>query len=175
MTTRFVYVLRLANGGFYVGVTRHLVERINKHFIGRGAIATRESRPLAIEKIYQFEDRFFGRTPARLALEVFIASQYAERHGPEKVRGAKHGRGWDFQPSRNDRYFIRRFRNFFQKPEGKEWLKSVVGVDTGSYVRRVKWCQHPCLMDTRPELIPKGNQRFAVESILLATTIGCGA
>ena len=129
---RYVYVLRLENGGFYVGCTRHLAKRLAEHFEKGGAIATRESRPVAIEKIYQFEDCLFGKEPAHLRFEVFIASEYAKRHGIAWVKGAKHGRGWDSAPTRNDLRFIRRFRAFFQRPEGRRWLASVREIDLGA-------------------------------------------
>jgi hypothetical protein len=125
----YVYVLRLANGGFYVGCTRNLPGRIAEHFEKGGAMATRESNPIAIEKIYRFKNCFFGKEPARLRLEVFIASQFADQHGIEKVRGAKHGRGWDTKPTRNDLRFIRRFRNFFSTAEGVKFLELVTEID----------------------------------------------
>lgn len=126
---RFVYVLRLKNGGWYVGSTRNLKKRIGEHLGAGGAKATRESNPIVIEKIYQFEDRYFGSEPARLRLEVFVASQYADHYGSDRVRGAKHGRGWDSGPTRNDLRFVRRARAFFQSAIGKEWLESVNEID----------------------------------------------
>ena len=125
----YVYVLRLENGGFYVGCTRNLVKRLMEHFGKGGAMATRESRPVAVEKIYQFEDCLFGKGPARLRLEVFIASEYAVKHGFARVKGAKHGRRWNSAPTRNDLRFIHRFRAFFQCPEGQRWLASVTEID----------------------------------------------
>jgi len=125
----FVYVLRLGNGGWYVGSTRNLAQRVAKHFSRGGAMATREIKPVAVEKIYLFEDQYFGVQPVRLWSEVFIASQYARRHGLHRVKGAKHGRGWDSGPTKNGLRFIRRDRAFFQTDEGKRWLESVVEVD----------------------------------------------
>jgi predicted GIY-YIG superfamily endonuclease len=50
----------LENGGFYVGCTRNLAKRLMEHFEKGGAMAIRESRPVAVEKTYQFEDCLFG-------------------------------------------------------------------------------------------------------------------
>lgn len=130
--THYVYVLRLENGGFYVGGTRHLAPRLAEHFEKGGAMATRESRPVGVEKIYQFKDCLFGKETAHLRFEVFIASEFAERHGIARVKGAKHGRGWDSTPTRNDLRFIRRFRAFFQSPEGKRWLATVTEIELGA-------------------------------------------
>jgi putative endonuclease len=41
----FVYILRCADGGFYVGSTRDLDERVKAHNAGRGAAYTFKHRP----------------------------------------------------------------------------------------------------------------------------------
>ena len=136
---RYVYVLRLENGGFYVGGTRHLANRLAKHWAKGGAMATRASRPVAVEKVFQFEDGLCGKGLIHRRLEVFIASEYAERHGIARVKGAKHGRGWDSVPTRNDLRFIRRSRAFFRRAEGQRWLASVRESDLDEYPIFARW------------------------------------
>ena len=44
----YVYTLELEDGKFYVGFTEDLCTRIAQHFLGRGALWTREHKPIRV-------------------------------------------------------------------------------------------------------------------------------
>lgn len=125
----YVYVLKLSNGGWYVGSTKNCYNRILSHFSTGGAIATKESKPLCVEKVYSLIDYMIGKEAAHLRAEVLIANDYAERYGYDKVRGAKHGMGWNDNPSANSLRFIRRCQNFAKTRAGSALMRSLKIID----------------------------------------------
>ena len=92
----FVYVLKLENGGHYVGSTKNLFKRIKNHFNVGGAIATKESKPIAIIEVLLINDHKIEFDYAHLILEISVAIRYSKEYGANMVRGAKHGKGCRF-------------------------------------------------------------------------------
>ena len=77
MTTN-VYVLKLANGKYYVGKSDNIEERIASHFSGRGAAWTRENHPVKVMEVRENVSRFE---------EDKMTKEYMEKYGIDNVRG----------------------------------------------------------------------------------------
>ena len=73
----FVYSLELEGSNFYVGSTRDLSTRVAQHFLGRGALWTRQHRPIEILQVVEG-----GR-----AMEDAVTIAMMVRHGWRTVRG----------------------------------------------------------------------------------------
>ncbi|WP_307854205.1 GIY-YIG nuclease family protein [Nocardioides palaemonis] len=50
-----VYILRCADGSFYVGSTRDLERRLSEHVLGLGAAYTRRRRPVVLVWAGEYE------------------------------------------------------------------------------------------------------------------------
>ena len=74
-----VYVLKLANGNYYVGKTDRGEKRLKEHVAGRGAEWTKLHKPKEIHAYY----RNYGDSGER---KVF--NQMVKKYGAKKVRGA---------------------------------------------------------------------------------------
>jgi putative endonuclease len=59
----YVYMLRCSDGSFYVGSTRHLMERVRQHELGIGAAYTRTRRP--VELVWHEEHEHIGAAFSR--------------------------------------------------------------------------------------------------------------
>jgi predicted GIY-YIG superfamily endonuclease len=114
----FVYVLRLEQDRWYVGSTKNIEKRMRTHFARGGAIATRECCPASIEVIYRFIDYQIRTDCAHERAEAIVAARLAEKYGRDNVRGAKHGKGWSDEPSRNNLRDIERYQRFSVTPDG---------------------------------------------------------
>jgi len=123
--TYYIYVLRLEGGRWYVGSTKSIERRMRSHFSRGGAIATRECCPISIETIYQLTDYQIRTDCAHERAEVIIAMQIALQHGPQNVRGAKHGKSWAENPSPNNLRDIERYRRFATTEEGRFLMASL--------------------------------------------------
>ena len=126
--TCYIYVLSLPFARWYVGCTTTFDKRMYTHFTKGGAMATKECLPLSIEKVYQLVDYRIKTTPARQVAEVLVANFYAMKYGYDKVRGAKHGQGWNDCASVNSLKIIKRFQKIKDLDEGvllKSRLKKV--------------------------------------------------
>jgi putative endonuclease len=51
----WVYILKCADGSFYVGSTKHLEARLLQHQRGEGALYTKRRRPVALVFAHEFE------------------------------------------------------------------------------------------------------------------------
>ena len=75
-----VYVLKLEDDCFYIGVTSNLNARLAQHFTGAGSVWTREHKPIQLIEVYiGGEDK-----------ENEIALQYIKKYGFDKARGGKY-------------------------------------------------------------------------------------
>ena len=74
-----VYVLKLTDDCWYVGITLDLNKRLAQHWTGEGAKWTRMHKPVSVEKILYpaLED----------TLENDTTKEYMEKYGIEKVKG----------------------------------------------------------------------------------------
>jgi putative endonuclease len=73
-----VYVLSLENGGFYIGSSYTLNQRLAQHWGGTGAKWTRLHKPIeVVEVIY----------PAMKTTENDTTKKYIEKYGAELVKG----------------------------------------------------------------------------------------
>ena len=80
MSYNLVYVLKLQDDGYYVGVSSNLNARLGQHFGGTGSVWTRLHKPIRLLAVWiGGEDK-----------ENEIARIYIERYGFDKVRGGKY-------------------------------------------------------------------------------------
>ncbi len=73
-----IYVLKLARGKFYVGKTKHTVQRLRQHWDGGGAAWTRK---------YEMKDLYRWYPDKKDADENRITLQMMAEHGVRNVRG----------------------------------------------------------------------------------------
>ncbi|HCL0440807.1 GIY-YIG nuclease family protein [Bacillus cereus] len=82
---RFLYVLELENGNYYVGQTIEDTEkRIEKHFKGKGSAWTRKHHAQAIKEIIDLGALTYTQAEK---IENQYAIKYMKNYGWEKVRG----------------------------------------------------------------------------------------
>ena len=125
----YIYVLRVEGNGWYVGSTQSFERRMRSHFGKGGAVATKERRALAIEEVFELRDYQIRTDCAHERAEVLIAQRYAKLYGMNSVRGAKHGKGWDDQPSQGNLRDIERHNKFATSIEGKRLLAALCRID----------------------------------------------
>ncbi|WP_159252281.1 GIY-YIG nuclease family protein [Xanthomonas phaseoli] len=125
----YIYVLRVDGGGWYVGSTQNFERRMRSHFDKGGAVATKERRVLAIEEVFELRDYQIRTDCAHERAEVLIAQRYAKLYGMNSVRGAKHGKGWDDQPSPGNLRDIERYNKFATSIEGERLLAALRRID----------------------------------------------
>ena len=80
----FLYVLRLQNGCYYVGMSRNVELRFKKHLRGKGAKWTKLSPPIEIVETIPTE--LISDSEAS-KLEDQLTIKYARKYGKDKVRG----------------------------------------------------------------------------------------
>jgi predicted GIY-YIG superfamily endonuclease len=73
-----LYVLKLENEKYYIGITYNLNFRYAQHCQGHGARWTKLHRPVGIAEV---------RVNATLGLENLITDEYINKYGKENVRG----------------------------------------------------------------------------------------
>jgi len=78
-----VYVLKLEDGCYYIGLSHDVNRRLSQHYGGTGALWTRLHKPIEIEKIYFLNH---GETD----LENKITREYMNLYGEDKVKGGKY-------------------------------------------------------------------------------------
>ena len=76
-----VYVLKLENDNYYVGITYNLNLRMAQHWTGQGAKWTKLHKPISIEKVIY---------PASIEIENQTTLELMNVYGKEKVRGGKY-------------------------------------------------------------------------------------
>lgn len=102
---------------------------MRSHFSTGGAVATRQYKPLAIEEVFRIRDYQIRTDCAHERAEVLIAQRYATRYGVDRVRGAKHGKGWLDQPSPGNLRDIARYNRFSATVEGQKLLAALERVN----------------------------------------------
>jgi hypothetical protein len=73
-----LYVLKLENEKYYIGITYNLNFRYAQHCQGHGARWTKLHKPIGIVEV---------RVNASLGLENLITDEYINKYGKEHVRG----------------------------------------------------------------------------------------
>lgn len=91
----FIYVLKLQNGGFYVGYSESIKQRLTRHFKGKGCNLTRKAPPIEVYKLYRVLNKVMFGFATHEIIEHSLAIQLARIYGYEKVRGAKLGSSWN--------------------------------------------------------------------------------
>ena len=76
-----LYVLKLDNDRYYIGITRNLNARLAEHFEGKGSKWTRKHKAISLEKVIYPADE--------VGLEDKITAEYIDLYGSNKIRG-----GW---------------------------------------------------------------------------------
>ena len=84
---RFIYVIKCANGYWYVGQTKHPSYRYMHHEAGTGSWFTKIHKPLKMTKIIHLG--VVTQKQAEMA-EDEMTMVYIQRHGVDKVRGGKY-------------------------------------------------------------------------------------
>lgn len=125
----YIYVLRVDGGGWYVGSTQNFERRMRSHFGKGGAVATKERKALAIKEVFELRDYQIHTDCAHERAEVLVAQQYAKSYGMNSVRGAKHGKGWDDQPSPGNLRDIERYNKFAASVDGERLLAALRRID----------------------------------------------
>ena len=125
----YIYILRLSNDGWYVGSTKNIYNRMLTHFSIGGSIATKEFKPVRIEKIFTMTDYMIGSNFAHRIAEVLIANKYAKSFGYDKIRGAKHGKSWNEYPNQYSLKIIKRYQGFARKDAGRVLRDSIAVFD----------------------------------------------
>jgi predicted GIY-YIG superfamily endonuclease len=76
-----VYVLKLENENWYVGITYNLNLRMAQHWSANGAKWTKLHKPISIEKVIY---------PGSTEIENQTTLELMEQYGKEKVRGGNY-------------------------------------------------------------------------------------
>ena len=78
LTRSYIYVLELEDERYYIGRTSNIVQRMNEHFRGDGALYTKKYKPIKIKEIIVEKTKYDERDKT---LECM------EKYGWDKVRG----------------------------------------------------------------------------------------
>jgi predicted GIY-YIG superfamily endonuclease len=73
-----VYVLKLEDDCWYIGISTCLNQRLGQHWSGDGSKWTRLHKPVSIAEIVY---------PASLEIENEVTKRYMEKYGKDLVRG----------------------------------------------------------------------------------------
>ena len=57
----FLYLLRCSDNSFYTGISNNVAERVKEHNDGKGALYTKERRPVFLEYQEEYPDKFSAR------------------------------------------------------------------------------------------------------------------
>jgi cellular nucleic acid-binding protein len=76
-----IYVLRLANGKYYVGKSDNVTNRYEQHINGHGSAWTKKYKPISIEKTIENVSSFE---------EDKVTKEYMSKYGIENVRGGSY-------------------------------------------------------------------------------------
>jgi len=82
-----IYILELESEKYYVGQTKHLRERIRKHFDGKGSAWTKRHRPISVISQLELNTSYWRDA---LEVEKEFTLELMSSLGWENVRGA----GW---------------------------------------------------------------------------------
>lgn len=75
---RFLYVLKLENKSFYVGISDNLTQRFSDHFKGNGSEWTKQNKVINVINVIPVEHYWH---------ENYITLLYMKKYGCDKVRG----------------------------------------------------------------------------------------
>ena len=78
-----LYVLKLENGCYYIGVSNNLNFRLSQHIEGKGAQWTKNNKFRSVSKLI---------FPATDDMENRVTLEYMEKYGVDKVRGGDYCR-----------------------------------------------------------------------------------
>ena len=81
MTTTNIYILRLAEGKYYVGKSDNVLTRLQQHMNGNGSAWTQKYKPVALEKTMENVSPFD---------EDKITKEYMSKYGIDNVRGGSY-------------------------------------------------------------------------------------
>ncbi len=76
-----IYILKLKEGKYYVGITKNISKRIKEHMDGKGCIWTKKYKPNGIEKIIKNITKYD---------EDKFVKIYMEKYGIDNVRGGSY-------------------------------------------------------------------------------------
>jgi predicted GIY-YIG superfamily endonuclease len=82
--TIHLYALKLQGGNYYIGMTRNVKKRFDKHLKGKGATWTKKYKPIEIH--FSRDTKLTNETEVAI-LENELTYQYALQYGLDKVRG----------------------------------------------------------------------------------------
>lgn len=83
---KFLYVLKLQNNKYYVGITKDIDQRFQEHVAGKGSWFTKLYKP---EKIIQADIYTDIPENEMLDVETFVTVEYMQKYGISNVRGGK--------------------------------------------------------------------------------------
>lgn len=83
----WLYVLKLADDCWYVGLTRNLPRRFEQHKSGKGARLTKAHQPI---KMVRKEQLPFTKLNDVIPIETAVTMEYIKKYGSEKVRGGEY-------------------------------------------------------------------------------------
>ena len=86
-----IYVLKLVEGKYYIGMTRNMERRYREHKFGRGATWTNKYKPIEILETHEYiDDRKFKGNYSSSKLQKIenrLTLKYMEKCGWNNVRG----------------------------------------------------------------------------------------
>ena len=125
----YIYVLRVEVNAWYVGSTKYFERRMRSHFGLGGSVATKERKAVSIEEVFELRDYQIRTDCAHERAEVLVAQRYATLYGMGSVRGAKHGKGWNDEPTPGNLRDIERYKRFARTSHGARLMASLRRVD----------------------------------------------
>jgi len=79
-----IYVLKLEDDCYYIGITMDLNKRLSQHWCGKGAKWTGLHKPISVERVV------FPVLDYKMENELTL--EYMEKYGKEKVKGGSYCR-----------------------------------------------------------------------------------
>lgn len=92
-------------------------------------MATRERRAVSIEEVFELRDYQIRTDCAHERAEVLVAQRYAKLYGEDNVRGAKHGKGWNDEPTPGNLRDINRYNRFACTSDGERLMGALRRID----------------------------------------------
>lgn len=74
-----IYILKLEDDCYYIGITMDLNKRLSQHWSGKGAKWTMLHKPISVEKV------IFPVLDSKMENELTL--EYMEKFGKDKVKG----------------------------------------------------------------------------------------
>ena len=83
-TERILYVLQLENNTYYIGQTKCLKKRVEKHFKSKGSAWTRMNKPIKLIEYRTFVNMSYQEMEL---LENILTIKYMKKYSWKNVRG----------------------------------------------------------------------------------------